>query len=476
MVSNPSQRLDLKTQQSMIMTQQLQQSIKLLQYSSQELQVFVTKMLENNPLLSQIEGGETEESDEEEDNTLQEWREDHKKETYELTTESDSLYYENVKNTSEEGSTFDALENIPFTQKTLKEHVIEQIYLSFTKTSQRIIAFHLADLLDDNGYLDPAYQALEQSLKCSKSEIDEVLHSLQMLEPAGIFSRSLSECLKLQLIEKGSLSTSMEVLLSNLEKLAAGELRALKKLCQVSEGELERMIAMIKHLNPRPGTLFVSEQSHYIQPDVMLRRSGAGEWIVELNNDALPKLLLNRKYYSFVKSKTKDQSGKKYLSDQLHSANWLLKALDQRAQTILKVATEIVVKQTEFLEYGIRYLKPLRLSDIAQATGLHESTVSRVTTQKYITTPFGIYELKYFFSSYLADSEGGENYSSKTVKHLIKELIENESSENILSDDKIATILKSRHIDVARRTIAKYRESMHIPSSSDRRRGKMIKR
>jgi RNA polymerase sigma-54 factor len=262
----------------------------------------------------------------------------------------------------------------------------------------------------------------------------------------------------------------MQALLDNLELLAKRDVQTLLRLTQVSSEDLGDMIAEIKQLNPKPGLKFGSETIQPVVPDIYVKESAGGGFGVELNSDTLPKVLVNTRYYATTSKKAKD--AKTYLTDCLNNANWLVRSLDQRARTILKVSTEIVRQQDGFFAHGVTHLRPLNLRAIAEAIGMHESTVSRVTANKYMATPRGTYELKYFFTSAIASAEGGEAHSAEAVRHHIRELIDNEAPANILSDDRIVEILRKTGIDIARRTVAKYREAMRIPSSVERRRMK----
>lgn len=493
----PSQRLDIKQQQSMVMTQSLQQSIKLLQLSSLELKDYIAEEVEQNPLL-QVESdsddftdgdeGDNDRNSENNDQSTASNTSDTKELDYQepdwdrdgtissAVYENESQVFERVNNgTSSYGdSEYNIEENS--TDITLKEHLLEQIYVDISCPIKRMIALHLTDMLNDNGYIEEIPKQFAASLGCTEKDITETLALVQTLDPAGVFARNLSECLALQLKDKNRLDPAMEVLLDNLELLAKGDFPRLRKLCHVSGEDLSEMIAEIKALNPKPGNNFASEVVQSMLPDVFLRREQDGTWGVELNSNILPKLLINRTYYTQVKSKTRDKEGRKYLSDQLYTASWLVKALDQRAQTILKVAAEIVAQQRDFFEKGICHLRPLTLADIAAVVNLHESTVSRVTTNKYIATHRGMYEMKYFFSSSLGDNHGSDNHSSKTVKYLIKELVNNETPDQILSDERIAELLQEKHIDIARRTVAKYREAIGIASSAERKREKRLRK
>ncbi len=357
--------------------------------------------------------------------------------------------------------------------QTLREYLLEQIHVDIADPVARLIAETLTDMLDEAGYLREDTATLAETLGTTKEEIDAVIARLQQMEPAGVFARSLTECLRLQLADMNRLDPCMEIFLDNLTMMGSGELAALRKKCGVDEEDFTQMLADVRRCNPKPAMGFASEDVQAVIPDVIVRRAKGGGWHLELNQEALPRVLVNRHYASDVGARASDKEAKKFMSEQLANANWLIKALDQRANTILKVATEIVKQQDKFLQHGIRFLKPLVLKDIAAAVGMHESTISRVTTSKFMATPRGTLELKFFFTSSIGASGGATDFSSKTVMYYIKELVSAEEANSILSDNDIVERLKDRNIDVARRTVTKYREEMDIPSSVIRRRQKM---
>jgi len=296
---------------------------------------------------------------------------------------------------------------------------------------------------------------------------------VQKADPAGVFARDLQECLTLQLAEKDRLDPMMGALLENLDLVASSSFDKLKQEIGASAEDLRDMLEEIRNLNPRPGRVFDGSSMQAVVPDVYVREGPDGGWVLELNSEVLPKVLVNRTYYASISKQTKGAKDKEFLVDCLQTANWLTKSLDQRAQTILKVATEIARMQDGFLLHGVTHLKPMTLKNVADAIEMHESTVSRVTTNKYIATPRGLFEMKYFFTTAIGSSSGENDHSAESVKYFIKQLIEAETLKNILSDDIIADILaKSHKIEVARRTVAKYREAMNIPSSVVRRRQK----
>jgi RNA polymerase sigma-54 factor len=297
---------------------------------------------------------------------------------------------------------------------------------------------------------------------------------LQELDPPGVFARNLPECLALQLRDCNRLDPAMQALLDNLPLLAARNFAALTRLCGVDAEDLAEMVAEIKSLDPRPGFAFDPPLAQPVVPDIIMRAQPDGSWAVELNAETLPRVLVNNRYYARVNRSALSKTERDYLIDRLQAANWLVKSLHQRAITILKVASEIVRQQDGFFRHGVPALRPLILRDIADAIGMHESTVSRVTTNKYIATPRGLFELKYFFTSAIAASRGGDAHSAEAVRFRIRSLIDGEPSEGTLSDERIVELLQEAGVDIARRTVAKYREAMRIPSSVQRRREKML--
>ncbi len=510
-----NQRLDLKQGQTLTMTPQMQQAIKLLQMSNIELAEFVEGELEKNPLLEKEEGGKTEEApsdhaegNAEGDDSAPANSDEHGGEgggeegdyqERELDTDFDNVFTGEGKADREmaaqEGgydafatnsfsdvgkggsSKFDdpefSLENTMASETTLRDHVQEQIQLEFETSAERAIATTLLDYLDESGYLRTDLKEIAARLGCSLEKVEEVLGILQHLDPAGVFARNLSECLALQLRELDRLDPAMQKLLDNLELLASHDLKKLKAVCGVDEEDLKEMISEIKSLNPKPALEFEHFVSQTVIPDVLMKplpKSKGGGWAVELNSDTLPRVLVNKVYYAEISKNATAKKDKEYLSDQLNTANWLIKALDQRAQTIMKVATQIIEQQEDFFNYGVEFLKPLVLRDIAEVISMHESTVSRVTTGKYIGTPRGVFEMKYFFTSGVSTADGTGDVSSQAVKARIKNLIDAEPPAKILSDDDLVDLLKKDGIDIARRTVAKYREAMKIPSSVHRRR------
>lgn len=487
-----SQRLDLRQSQNLVMTPQLQQAIKLLQMNNVELSEFLESEMEKNPLLEkgEPEGGPAEGEDQqpearvERDNVEQDFDEVWTGNEAETPTraEEPSGDYEGGNYLTGVGAggnrNFDdpelSLENTLAKTVTLREHLLQQLFVDMEDARDRMIGALLIDMLDESGYLRIDTEELVARLGASKERIESILGRLKKFDPTGVFARDLPDCLGLQLEEQGKLDTPMRILLQNLNLLADHDIDGLAKLCDVNTTYLQDMIADIKALNPRP----ISEFDHFIVqtvvPDAIMKpipKSEGGGWRVELNNDTLPRVLVNQQYYAEITARTRDKKDKEYITSQMNSASWLVKALDQRAKTILKVAAEIIEQQDAFFLFGIEFLRPLTLKDIAEKIEMHESTVSRVTSNKYIGTPRGLFELKYFFSTALVSADGTA-HSAESIKARVKTLIDAETPDNILSDDSIVEILQKEGIDLARRTVAKYRDMLHIPSSVQRRKQK----
>lgn len=492
------QRLDMRQGQSLVMTPQLQQAIKLLQMSNMELQAFVDTELERNPLLERDERGEVQkqvaEAPKAEPDMVSELNSGAATEERlrTLDTDLENVYTHESRADAESrlapgpadsgwsslkpsgGMSLDAdeldfaatLTKLP----TLAEHLTDQMHLALTDAAERLIGQHLIGGLNEAGYLTADLQQVADTLGTSAAHVEAVLVKLQQCDPSGVFARDLKECLTLQLKETDRYDPAMAVLVNNLELVAKRDYNALKSLCKVDVDDLKDMIAELRNLNPKPGHAFGSEPVQPVIPDVIVRASPEGAWIVELNTETLPRVLINNQYLARVSTGAARSEDKLYLSECHANATWLVKSLDQRAKTILKVAREIVRQQDAFLVLGVQHLRPLNLRTVADAIEMHESTVSRVTSNKYMATPRGIFELKYFFTASIASSElDGDAHSAEAVRHRIKEMIAAEG-EDVLSDDTIVDKLKLAGVDIARRTVAKYRESLNIPSSVQRRR------
>ena len=464
-MNDMSQILDLKQSQNLVMTPQLQQAIKLLQLNNLEIAEFIEEEIAQNPLLEKEEPKESNEPSDTPDKA------ESKQEDFDAGSAMAEMG--TGGNTSFD-KLDDAFENSISRPETLRDHLNKQLLVSITDPCDQMIGALLIDQLDEAGYLRSSVMELSEKLGCSTERLGKVLDTLKQFDPTGIFARDLEECLTLQLEEQGKLDVPTRTLLNNLKMLADHDFKKLAKTCDVNETYLGDMINDIKALNPKPASDFDHMVVQTAIPDVLMKKlpkNLGGGWRIELNTATLPKVLVNNVYYKEVASTATQKKDKEYLSNQLSSANWLVRSLDQRAQTILKTAAEIVEQQDAFFNYGIEFLKPLNLKDISEEIEMHESTVSRVTTNKYIGTPRGIFELKYFFSTGLVN-EAGVTHSAESIRVRIKTLTNEEDTQKILSDDKIVDILKAEGIDIARRTVAKYRESLQIPSSVQRRKQK----
>ena len=366
------------------------------------------------------------------------------------------------------------LDNFAANEIALRDHLLGQANVDLENPGDRMIAGHLINMLDESGYLTGELEQITSAMGGDATRIEQVLNKLKRLDPPGVFAADLSECLALQLKDRNRFEPAIEALLENLPILAKCDFTVLRKLCSVSGEDLAEMIQEIKTLNPKPASEFEHNVAQPVTADVLVRPGSNGDWVVELNTETLPRVLINSRYYALVGAKTKDKKGQEYLINCFQSANWLVKSLQQRAQTILKVATEIVTHQKEFFNNGVEFLKPLTLHNVAKEVGVHESTVSRVTNNKFLGFSRGVFEMRYFFSSAIGENSAGEAKSAESVRFIIKGLIEAELPDGVLSDDSIVNILGRDGVTIARRTVAKYREGMRIPSSVQRRREKAL--
>jgi RNA polymerase sigma-54 factor len=496
------QRLELRQGQSLVMTPQLQQAIKLLQMSNIELQAFVESELERNPLLERDERSETAEINQREETAASETDvvsalgPDYQEEKLQaLGTDLDNVYTHEARadaaNRAAAGqadsgwSSMRSSGAVPLDaddmefgatltrEATLVEHLTEQLNLAIGDPVDRLIGQHLIGMVNEAGYLTATIESIAATLGAEVPHVERILTVLQGFDPPGVFARDLKECLAIQLRERNRYDPAMKTLIENLDRVARRDYAALRSLCRVDQDDIVDMIAELKTLNPKPGHAFGTEPVQPVVPDVYVRAAPDGSWNVELNNDTLPRILINNQYAANVSKALSREEDKTYISECHANANWLIRSLDQRAKTILKVAREIVRQQDAFLVQGIQHLKPINLKTVADAIEMHESTVSRVTSNKFMATPRGIFEMKYFFTTAIASTEsGGEAHSAESVRHRIRELIANETPDKILSDDAIVAILRQAGIELARRTVAKYRESLGISSSVVRRREK----
>jgi len=528
-------RLDQRQSQSLVMTPQLQQAIKLLQMSNLELAGYIEQELESNPLLERDDGANESGNDQadneagsqsdsqsgdlpgdqagdksgDQDANFDEQPQidsdslstidfDSKPGDVDIPDEAgyDVDYDNTYNNTSDAEAPAQPLQEMNFTagaggggsggydgdlpgieetvseKPTMREHLLEQLHMDVVNPVDRMIGHHLIGALDETGYITGDLTDIADTLGCPLEHVEATLVAVQGFDPTGIFARNLRECLSLQLRERDRLDPAMAALMDNLDLVAKREFTALCKICGVDMEDVTDMVLELRSLNPKPGLDFEHDLIQVVTPDVFMRAQPSGGWYLELNNQNLPKVLVNNHYFSKVTKAPLKKTDKDYINEQFQTANWLVKALHQRATTILKVASEIVRQQDAFFRKGVQHLKPLVLRNIADVIDMHESTVSRVTSNKYISTPRGIYELKYFFTSSIASSTGGDAISAESVRHKIKDLIDAEDPKKILSDDKITDILNGEGMDVARRTVAKYRESLSLGSSVQRRREK----
>ncbi|MEX2474947.1 RNA polymerase factor sigma-54 [Marinobacter sp.] len=500
--------LQLKMGQSLTMTPQLQQAIRLLQLSTLDLQQEIQQALDSNPMLETPEDDDAPEGDNptsDNDNAEQaeeaaatadsnsDWDEsengpdwssendipDNIPDDLPVDTAWDDIYQSApapaARNDDENDSDFET-RNSP--AETLQDHLEWQLNLTPLSERDQAIAHALMDAVDERGYLtspiDDIHSGLADDADEDPLELDEVeavLHRLQHFDPPGVFARNLQECLLIQLNQLPSetpwLAQARLVITHYINLLGNRDYAQLLRRSRLKEDQLRDVLALITGLNPRPGDSVDHAEPDYVIPDVIVRKHN-GRWRVELNPEIAPRIRVNASYASMIK-RADSSADNTYLRDQLQEAKWFIKSLQSRNETLLKVSTRIVEHQQGFLDHGEEAMKPLILSDIAQAVEMHESTISRVTTQKYMHTPRGIFELKYFFSSHVSTDEGGE-CSSTAIRAMIKKLIATETPKKPLSDSKIAAMLGEQGIKVARRTVAKYREAMHIPPSNERKR------
>lgn len=483
-------KLQARQSQQLAMTPQLQQAIKLLQLSNIELAAFVEEQLESNPLLERGTGDENRRGEDVSANSdtsaeaatdtvsVGEANADMDVPEYTAAPEATAAdvggtvdWSRNNSGGSFNGSNdYDPAANSA-AEVTLTEHLMGQLPHLRLAARDRLIAEYIIGQVDEAGYLRSDLGELSGNLGVTQSRVQSVLLQMQTLEPTGVFARDLSECLALQLREQEALTPAMEAMLANLALLAKHDLSKLAKLCGVKVDGLKEMIGQLRSFSPKPGLAYGGTMAQAVEPDVYIRETPQGGWAVELNSDTLPRVLVNQRYYNEVASASDNNTqAREFISECHANANWLVKSLDQRARTILKVSSEIVKQQDGFFAYGVDHMRPLKLKDVADAIEMHESTVSRVTSNKFMHTPRGLFELKYFFTAAIPSLDGGEGHSAETVRNKIKILISEETEKTVKSDDKLVTLLQAQGIDIARRTVAKYRESMSIPSSVERRR------
>lgn len=480
-------RLEMRQGQALVMTPQLQQAIKLLQLSNVELQEFIEGELERNPLLEREENSSEAKKAESGDAQALEFESGMAPNEAALDVSVADMAPDLSANELAEagaapltdwskassGKSFDDLPGIEETltsDLTLGEHLDAQLTEAGLTAVERMIGGVLIDAVDDWGYMRADVRELAGRIGAHEDDVLRVLTIMQGFEPTGVMARDIPECLTLQLKERDRFDPAMEKLIANLDLLARGHMDRLLTVCGVDREDLAEMIAEVRALTPKPGAGFGGGAVQSVAPDVYVKQAPDGTWDVELNADTMPRVLMNQRYYARVSKDAKREEDKVFLTECAANASWLVKSLDQRAKTILKVAREIVRQQDGFFAHGVAHLRPLNLKTVAAAIEMHESTVSRVTSNKYLSCARGVFELKYFFTASINAADGGEAHSAEAVRHQIKGLIDGEQESDILSDDRIVEILREKGIDIARRTVAKYRESLRIPSSVERKR------
>ena len=492
MASGP--RLEFRQTQTLVMTPQLRQAIKLLQFTNLEAAAFVEEELERNPLLERDERHEAmperpapdqlpEQLSGMDTSTLLRREK--------LPDAGDADHTGALDNTFDTGGLSDGafagtgrgstgfegddrgIDDVAEAPRNLRAHLGEQLRLGFADPRERLIGAHLIALLDPAGRVEVGSAEIAAALGCAPGLVEAVRDRMMRFDPPGLFARDLRECLAVQLAERNRLDPAMQALLDHLELLARRDVAALVQVCGVDAADIADMAAEIRQLDPKPGAQFDLAPAQAVVPDVLMRAMPGGGWHLELNPDTLPRVLVNQRFHARVSARAARED-RVFLAEQLSSANWLVKSLQQRAATILKVAAEIVRQQDGFMNHGVGHLRPLILRDVAGAVEMHESTISRVTANKYIATPRGLFELKYFFTTALLSASGGESHSAESVRQRIRTLVGAELAEDVLSDDAIVAALRREGVDIARRTVAKYRDALRIPSSVQRKREKAM--
>ena len=482
-------RLDLRQSQSLVMTPQLQQAIKLLALSNLELEAYLAEALEGNPLLDATSGdsdgsaGDTNDGlgDDAPITEAAALDADHALSSDSGTTNdldvdmtADSFHHDSASDSvglsgsDSEGIDFDSFAG---EDETLHGHLLAQVGERFSGL-EAMIAEQLVALIDETGYLRADLAEVAQRLGVPLALVESVLAGVQYFDPSGVGGRDLAECIAIQAREADRYDPAMATMIAHLELVAKGAFPQLKRICGVDDEDLADMIRELRGYDPKPGLKFGGDATQAVVPDLFIRQTAKG-WAVEINSGTLPRLLVNRRYYTELATGAAAKS-KAWLSEQLASANWLVRALDQRQRTIVKVASAIVKQQEGFFLHGVAHMRPLTLRQVAEEIGMHESTVSRVTSNKYLSCPRGLFELKYFFSSGISATEGDGAVSSESIKSRIKAMIEAEDAKAILSDETIAQKLSAEGHDIARRTVVKYREAMGFGSSVQRRRQKAL--
>jgi len=474
-----SQNLKLKQSQSLVMTPQLQQAIKLLQLNNLELTNLVNKELEENPFLENesVELDNQNDQDTEKTDELDESFENGESiadepcnDDFENRWDNDATFEFSSKHSSTDSvDVGSVIEQTLSNKVSLKSILSNQADLEFNDDEDKKIAEILIDYVDENGWITENLEDIEEFSGFKLKQIETVLERMQSFEPNGVFARNLKECLKIQLINENNLDSKKEIIIENIDLLGSGNIKGLQKLTGLKEERLKDEIRLIRALNPKPGSKYSTDNDNIFHPDVIVTKNNS-DWAVELNHGTLPKININEDYVKEIERLQCGESDKKFINESLNSARWLLKAIQQRNVTTLKISSEIVNQQKEFFEKGKKYLKPMVLKDVAKKINMHESTVSRVTSDKLMLTPRGVFEMKLFFSASISSTKEGETHSAESVRESLKKLISSEPVNNPLSDEMLVEKLQDEGIDLARRTVAKYRELLNIPASSVRRK------
>ena len=452
-----NQRLNVKHTQSIVMTPQLRQAIKLLQFSNLELSSYIDEEIEKNPFLEKT--NTTNSLEVSKDSSIEKNNDNEHRWELNSKNKNNNFQYDDLSNIED---------RIGEPKKTLRNHLLDQILLEIPVGEDRKIALLFLDLIEPTGWININIEEFINKNNISRKNTLLVLKKLQKLEPCGVFARNLGECLRIQLNEKRLLNKANYKLSENLSLLAKGEIKKLCKITGLNEKMLSVEINNIKKLNPKPAEEFSDYDFRIDPPDVMISNTEKG-WKVELNRSTLPTLFIQEDFADEIKSNNNKDDEKKFVNESVNSARWLLRAIEQRNSTTLKIAVQILKKQRSFFKNGPGHLKPLVLRDVAEAVNMHESTVSRVTRSKLLQTPWGIFQMKDFFSSSLGETDQ-EVHAAKTVRTILKEIVEKEKDSKPYSDEQISNIFKQKGVNVARRTVAKYREMLNIPSSAERKR------